>query len=113
MGFLRDIFKMHFGGWSAMFRTSKVFEASNKEKVAFQNMMLTPNNETVSAYIEALKEGMKALNNFYGSQSISAGMQMKYVNAYNVIKKSDTVSDDLKTELSRVLLAMGIAISVD
>ena len=113
MGFLRDIFKMQFGGWRALQSTSKVFEASNKEKIAFQNMMLTPNDETVSAYIETLKQGMKALNNFYGSQSISAGMQMKYVNAYNVIKKSDTVSDNLKTELGRVLLALGIAISID
>ncbi len=113
MGFLRNIFKMNFGGWNAMMGASKVFEVSNKEKVAFQNMMLTPNDETVSAYIETLKSGMKALNNFYGSQSISSGMQMKYVNAYNVIKKSDDVSDDLKGELGRVLLALGIAISVD
>ena len=113
MGFLRELFKMNFSGWNAMMSTSKVFKASNEEKVSFQNMMLTPNDETVSAYIEALKSGMKALNNHYGSQSISSGMQMKYVNAYNVIKKTDSVSDDLKTELGRVLLALGIAVHMD
>lgn len=113
MGFLRNLFKIQFGGWSAMMGASKVFEVSNKEKVAFQNMMLTPNDETVSSYIETLKHGMKALNNCYGSQSISSGMQMKYINAYKVVKKSDDVSDDLKSELGRILLALGVAISVD
>ena len=110
MGFLRDLFKMQFGGWSAMMNMSKAMDTGNKETIAFQNMMLTPNDETVSAYIEILK---KILNNVYGSRTISSGTQMKYVNAYNVIKKSDTVSDNLKTELGRVLLALGIAISID
>ena len=113
MGFLGNIFKMHFNGIKAIVGRPKVLEVSNKEKIAFQNMMLTPNDETVSAYIEALKDIMKAINDFYGSQSIATGTQIKYVNAYSVIKKTNTVSDDLKAELGRILLAMGIAISVD
>ena len=91
----------------------KVFEVGKKEEVAFQNMMLTPNNETVSVYIEVLKNRMEVLNNFAGAQSVTTGMHMKYVNAYKVVKKSDIVSDELKAELGRYFLAMGVAISID
>ncbi len=106
MGFFKEVFST-FGSMG------EIMKISNQEKVCFQNMMMTPNNETVKAYIEIAKRSATATANFAASQEMTTGMQMKYINAYKVVKKSADVSDDLKDELGRALLVMGIAVPMD
>lgn len=106
MGLIGNIFKM-FGS------AADIVKVNNDEKICFQNMMMTPNNETVSAYIEVSKRMLNAMTNFIGSQEMTTGMQMKYINAYKVVKQASDVSEELKAELGRVFLALGIAISLD
>lgn len=84
---------------------------AKEEKTAFQQMMLSPNDETVSRYIKVLKELADYALKTPLTKSISMGDQIKYTNAYNVIKNTDTVSEELKEELYRVFLIIGISVS--
>ena len=84
---------------------------SKEEKIAFQQMMFSPNNETVSRYIKVLKELADYALKTPFTKSISMGDQVKYTNAYNIIKNTDTVSEELKEELYRVFLIIGISVS--
>ncbi len=86
---------------------------SQEEKIAFQNMMMTPNDATVSVYIENLKKGAEFSAKNAASQDIGTGMQMKYVNAYKVVKGSPDVSEELKNELGRMFLVNGIAVPME
>lgn len=74
-------------------------------------MMLSPTDETVSNYIKVLKRGADYISKSITSQKMTVGEQMKYINAYNLIKNTDTVSEELKEELYRVLLTVGISVS--
>lgn len=91
--------------------TGNLLSISQEEKIAFQQMMLSPNNETVSRYIKALKKLADYALKTPLTKSISMGDQVKYTNAYNVIKNTDTVSKELKEELYRALLIIGISVS--
>ena len=81
------------------------------EKRTFQQMMLSPTDETVSNYIKVLKRGADYISKSISSQNMTVGEQMKYINAYNIIKNTGTVSEELKEELYRVLLVVGISVS--
>ena len=86
---------------------------SQDEKIGFQNLMMTPNDDTVSAYIDILKRLADFSTKNSASQDMTTGMQMKYSNAYKFIKKCDTVSPELKKELGRMFMVMGVAVSID
>ncbi len=92
-------------------RTGNIFSIGQEEKIAFQQMMLSPNNETVSRYIQVLKKLADYALKTPLTTSISMGDQVKYTNAYNIIKNTDTVSEELKEELYRVFLIIGISVS--
>lgn len=98
-------------GVNGVSMTSSLFKIAQEEKVAFQQMMYTPSNETVSNYIEVAKRAMEIITKFPSSQSWDAGDQMKYINSYKVIKDTPDVSEELKDELYRMYLALGIAVS--
>ena len=106
MGFFKEV----FGAFGSMGDLMKI---TGEEKVLFQNMMMTPNNETVKAYVELMKRSAPVLAKFAGSQDMTSGNQMKYINAYKVVKKAPDVSDELKDELGRMLLVMGVAVPMD
>ena len=100
----KTVFKVFNGAGS-------IFTLSKDEQNAFQKMMFSPNNQTVSEYIKVLKALADYATKTPFTKSIAVGDQMKYTNAYNVIKNSDSVSQELKDEMYRAFLVIGISVT--
>lgn len=88
--------------------TTSIFSLSKEEQGAFQQMMLAPTNETVSTYIIVLKKFADYLTKYGASGSADVGSHMKYANAYQIVKETPSVSEELKEELYKMFLILGV-----
>lgn len=87
---------------------TSITKYGKEEKKAFQQMLLSPTNDTVSKYIKVLKEIAEFSSNSIMTSSLSMADQLKYANAYQVVKGTASVSNEIKEELYRVYLILGV-----